>query len=409
MLTGTFSCAALSKDPFLVLRGKFQLFNDDPRTPNTRNLSYDFNMISTSGENYRFNGRKLVDPSITFSPGRTWKAESTLYVSIYRAKDETLVGRGILYIRPADFADELQTFTPTASNALGKLKSSTGFLGYFSKQTAKSFFAPVAALVWPGTGLTTSAMRDKPPPSESLIVTARDGVQSNLLMWNSKPSAKKASPDFSLDPKIPVLFIPGASVDHRIFAMPTISLNAIEYFTAQGATCFCVTHRVGRTEVAKAGWSTYDARLDIAAALDGIIKRYPTGTKVYIVAHCAGSMALSMGLLDGTISPQIVQGITCSNVFMNPKFAKINMFKANSPVSLVTIYEKFAGQWYSCVSDKNDSLVQQTLNQGLRFYPVQSREEICNSVVCHRSELVFGGCVVVINFCTHFVLTLLFF
>src|SRR5271170_7780341 len=46
MLTGTFSCGALSKDPFMVLRGDFQLFSRDPRTPDTDNLVYNFDMIS---------------------------------------------------------------------------------------------------------------------------------------------------------------------------------------------------------------------------------------------------------------------------------------------------------------------------------------------------------------------------
>ena len=389
MITGTFSCAALSKDPFLVLRGKFQLFNKDPETPDTENLSYNFDMISTSGEVYKFSGKKRVDPSISLSPGRTWKAESTLYVSVYRATDGVMVGRGILYIRPADFVQELETFTPTASTLLGKLWTTTDFVSYFTRQTAKAFFAPFAALSWPG--FSTSSLLDKPVPAESLLVTASDGVPLNLLMWT--PPARMAASDYFLDPNVPVLFIPGASVDHRIFAMPTLQTNAIEYFTSQGATCFCVTHRVGRTEVAKQGWSTYDARLDIAAALAYIWKRYPPGTKVYIVAHCAGSVALSMGLLDGTIPTQNIIGITCSNVFMNPKFATVNALKAGLPISLSTIYEKVAGQWFSCSSEKDDSFVQKLLNQALRFYPVGSRTEICNSVVCHRSELVFGRCV----------------
>jgi len=46
MLTGTFSCGALSRDPFLVLRGEFQLFSNDARSPDTKNLVYDFDMIS---------------------------------------------------------------------------------------------------------------------------------------------------------------------------------------------------------------------------------------------------------------------------------------------------------------------------------------------------------------------------
>jgi hypothetical protein len=387
MLTGTFSCGALSKDPFLVLRGTFQLFSDDPRTPDTRNLSYDFNMISTSGEIYRFNGRKLIDPSIAFSPGRTWKAESTLYVSVYRAKDEALVGRGILNIRPADFVEELQTFTPTAPtpSLFGKLKSSIDFVCYFTKQTAQAFFAPLSALAWPASGFTSLA--DKSPPAESRLVAASDGVESNLLTWN--PTNQM---DCFLDPKVPLLFIPGASVDHCIFAMPTIPLNAIEYFTAQGATCFCLIPRFGKTEAAKEGWSAYDARLDIAAALHCILKRYSFGTKVYIVAHCVGSASLSMGLLDGTIPTQHIQGITCSNLFMNPIFPTVNKIKASSPISLATIYEKAAGPWFSCTTEKDDGFIQQILNQVLRFYPVGSRREICNSVVCHRCDLVFGRC-----------------
>ena len=46
MLTGTFSCGALSKDPFMVLRGEFQLFSRDACTAETENLNYKFDMIS---------------------------------------------------------------------------------------------------------------------------------------------------------------------------------------------------------------------------------------------------------------------------------------------------------------------------------------------------------------------------
>jgi hypothetical protein len=48
MLTGTFSCGALSKDPFMILRGDFQLFSRDPRTPDTDNLVYNFDMLSVT-------------------------------------------------------------------------------------------------------------------------------------------------------------------------------------------------------------------------------------------------------------------------------------------------------------------------------------------------------------------------
>jgi hypothetical protein len=63
-LTGTFSCAGL-KDPFMVLRGDFRLFNQDPGQPDTDNLTYNFDMISPSGEKFCFNGNKIVNPSIS--------------------------------------------------------------------------------------------------------------------------------------------------------------------------------------------------------------------------------------------------------------------------------------------------------------------------------------------------------
>jgi len=151
---------------------------------------------------------------------------------------------------------------------------------------------------------------------------ASDGIETTIRVWY--PDAKSHP---QLDPDVPVLFVPGAAVDHGIFALPTIKLNAIEYFTGLGATCLCVTHQVGKTEVAKGGRTIYDARLDIVVALDHIAKRYPPTTKVYIVAHFVGSVALSMGLLDGTIPADRIRGITASSVFMNPKFAKVNMIK----------------------------------------------------------------------------------
>jgi len=382
MLTGTFTCGALSKDPFLVLQGKFQVFNDDPRTPDTRNLSYDFDLISTTGEILRFNGRKIVDPSATLSLGRTWSATSTLYTTITRARDNVTLGRGVLHVNPLDFVTEMKTLASTGASWSDRTKNTLRYLTYFGSMTTSALFSPFTALAWPG--LSTAGRVAKPPPAEIVSVVASDGVESPVHIW--KPDGK-AQPQ--LDPNVPLLFVPGAAVDQGIFAMPTIKLNAMEYFTGLGATCFVVTHRVGRTEIAKAGWTTYDARLDIAAALDLIAKRHP-GKEVYIVAHCAGSVALSMGLLDGTIPTDRIRGITASNVFMHPKFARVNMIKASAPISLSTIYEKLEGQWFSCTSDKDDGLVQQFLNQMLRFYPVDSRREICNSVVCHRSELVFG-------------------
>ncbi|KAL6302977.1 hypothetical protein BKA93DRAFT_827054 [Sparassis latifolia] len=383
MLTGTFTCGALSKHPFMVLRGTFQLFSNDPRTPDTQNLVYNFDMLSVEGEVLHFNGYKVVNPSVAFSVWRTWKATSTLYVTITRPRDKSVVARGVLRIAPLGFGSELTTFAATGSSLFSRLGATGQFLTYFTKQTANFLFAPLSMLQWPS--VSPNGFIPKTPPAETTQVTAADGVRTTLHMW--KPPATQDASTAQIRNDVPILFVPGAAVDQQIFAMPTLEVNAIEFFTRSGATCFCITHRVGRTPIAQNGWTTYDARLDVAAALEYIVQRYP---QVYVIAHCAGSIALSMGLLDGTIPAARIKGVTASNVFMNPNFARVNMVKASLPVPLTAIYGKVAGGWFSCTSSPEDSFVQQAMNQALRFYPVGPRKEICNSVVCHRSELVFG-------------------
>jgi len=46
MLTGTFCCGVLSNDPYMILRGDFQLFATDRSRADTKNLVYDFDMAS---------------------------------------------------------------------------------------------------------------------------------------------------------------------------------------------------------------------------------------------------------------------------------------------------------------------------------------------------------------------------
>ena len=66
------------------------------------------------------------------------------------------------------------------------------------------------------------------------------------------------------------------------------------------------------------------------------------------------------------------------------------MLKARLPLPLPKVYSTIVGEYFDCATSPTDSLPQRLMNQALRFYPVGSTAEICNSAVCHRSELVFG-------------------
>ena len=70
MLTGTFSCGALSPDPLMVLGGSFQLFSQDPSAPDTQNLVYDFDMRTVCHSYYLSNFRLVEQYTISMEKRR---------------------------------------------------------------------------------------------------------------------------------------------------------------------------------------------------------------------------------------------------------------------------------------------------------------------------------------------------
>jgi hypothetical protein len=395
LLTGTFVCPTIPGSPFMVQRGEFNLFILDHKAPGTRNLTYDFDMKGVNGKKLHFHGYKVVDSSVALAPMSLWRSTTTLYVTVSEhvpgmcddLDDEDawrrgrVLAKGIMHIQPADFVSELMTMTPTGSSLLKKAMSAASFLTFFTRKSLSLFLAPLTPLQYPSQ--TYSGYVNNTPPDDSIAVYASDGVCTRMHVW--EPTSVPASGTKNL------FMIPGASVDHQIYALPTIPFNAVNYFARAGYRVFVSVHRIGQLMVAENMWTTYDARLDLRACLEYIRSRHGP-SPVYTVAHCMGSVAFSAGLLDGTIPASWVLGVTCSQVFMNPIWQTLNMMKVMAgPVPLDKVYTWLAGTWFSCSTSRDDTLVQKFVNQLLRFYP-DERRELCNNAACHRTSFVFGRC-----------------
>ncbi|KAK4212109.1 hypothetical protein QBC37DRAFT_202053 [Rhypophila decipiens] len=407
MLTGTFACPSIPGSPFMVRRGEFNLFILDNKAPGTRNLTYDFDMTGVNGRKLHFHGYKVVDSSVALAPFQFWRSTSTLFVTISEHvpgmcddldnedawRRGKVIAKGIMHIQPADFMSEIMTMTPTGSNLLKKVISATSFLTYFTRKSLSLFLAPLTPLQYPSPNY--NGFINNTPPDQSIPICASDGVYTRLYIW--EPTAY---PDNNPGNIKNLFMIPGASVDHNIFALPTIRFNAVNYFTRAGYRVFITVHRIGQLKLADNNWTTYDARLDIKACLEYIRRHHSPphssdedSKKIYTIAHCMGSVAFSTGLLDGTIPASWIKGITCSQVFMNPIWSTINLAKVMaSPIPLDKLYTFFSGTWFSCSTSPSDGYFQSAINQLLRLYPHESRREICNNASCHRTSFVFGRC-----------------
>ncbi|KAK4071095.1 CAZyme family AA3 [Trichoderma aggressivum f. europaeum] len=418
MLTGTFVCPTIEGSPFMLSRGDLGLFKRNHKAPGSSILTYDCDMAGANGRRLRLHGYKLVDASVSLSPLQMWRSTTTLYVSItergIRNEDanqeqivwhddvadfyyqdvplspsEKLVARGILNLRPKDFVSEMMTLSPSGSSFLNKAINMSKFMSFFTSKSLSHFLTPLGSLEYPEQGFVSYI--NYTPPSQTYVIVASDGIETELHMWEPNPSAV-ATDSRGSPVKVENLFmIPGASVDHQIFALPTISFNSVNYFTRAGYRVFVTVHRICQlNSLRKQEWTTYDSRFDIRACLQQIRRVYGVN-KIYTVAHCMGSVALAGGLLDGTIPPEWILGITCSQVFMNPIWSTMNMIKARSPVQLDKMYESLLGNWLDCSTSNEDSLAQRTVNQLLRFWP-EKRGEVCRNAACHRTTLLFGRC-----------------
>lgn len=326
--TGTFSCGGLSQHPLMVRDGQVQFFTIDDQVSDGTNLVYDLTLASTKCEIYYLHGYKIVDSAMAFSVSQTWKATTTLYTTI-TSPDGTLAGRGILEISWRNFVDELQSFGPmrTSTGFLGKLgmfAAPVKFVNFFAQNTAKYFFSPLRTLQYPDK--TTSGYLPKLGPVTDVELVAQDGVKTNMKVW--KPTGTQRS--------MAILFIPGASVDDQVFALPTIETNTVEYFTALGYTCYVPTLRFGVRPAAQVGYTAYDARLDVKASME-YVRDQESGRKFYVVCHCLGSIATGIALLTGEVQANWLTGMTCSQVFTNLRFGHINNIKSATQ-ALVKVY-----------------------------------------------------------------------
>lgn len=328
--TGTFSCGGLSQHPLLVQDGTVQFFTVDEHVSDATNLVYKLTLLSTSGEVFNLYGEKVVDSTITLSVSQTWKATTTLYTTITKP-DGSLVGRGVLRITWRNFVDELESFGGPSNSIMpveraNKLFMPIKFVEFFARNTLEFFFSPLRKLQYPDK--TTLGYLPKPAPDTTTDLTARDGVKIPMRVWRPKSGITKRS--------MPLLLIPGASVDYQIFALPTIETNTVEYFTALGYICYVPTLRFGLLPVAKEGYTGFDARLDVQAAME-YVREQEAERKMYVICHCLGSIATGMALLMGDVKTEWLAGMTASQVFMNPRFGHINRIKSATQ-ALVKVY-----------------------------------------------------------------------
>jgi hypothetical protein len=384
--TGTVSCYALSATTLKIVDGAVGFFTPIEEKAESLAISYRLELLSTEGKQYHLEGYKIINSSIAFSIRKTWEATTTVNVHITRP-DGTGVGSGALHISLRDFKRQIQTFRTTESLTSGLLLALIGFLVSFMLHLSFFFFSPFVPVRFPQPS-TAGKVDSKRRVSTSCKVRARDGVQVLLEIYDPL-SLREDEREDSTGSAPPVLLLPGITgmAKHNLYALPFLRCNMIEYLTSRGHRCYALTPRWGCDPAVAEKSTVFDCRLDVAAAVKHIRDTEPQ--KPYVIAHCQGSVALGMGLLDGSISSSDLLGVTANSVFMNQVFGYWNAVKGRTTL-LIQLYEFIAGNFFPIASSAKDTLFQRLLDALLRLYPVGDVRDRCTSTACRRTSFAFG-------------------
>ncbi|KAL4744451.1 hypothetical protein BDW72DRAFT_209007 [Aspergillus terricola var. indicus] len=374
--TGTVSCRALSRRTICVTRGELDFFvagNDSTSTT----LTYRLPLYTVEGKGLTLVGVKDINQSAAFSIPRLWRATTIVNLRVLDSSNKS-IGAGVVRIPLLSLWRQMRTFRSTGPT-LSSLPVMLIFMLYFIIQLSVVFFYPlIPPCCVPSRtrshSQTTPAKQQSP---EILEILTSDRAKIRLDIYDPIQHLSTES-KAGQQSQPPILLLPGITgleTSHSIFALPFQRCNMVEYFTSRGHRCYVLTPRWSYEERTAKDCTVFDSRLDIAAAIQHISSASPTrdkpNRKPYIIAHCQGSVALSMALLTGTVKPEQILGITANSVFMNQVFGYWNSIKASSTL-LIRAYESLDGPYFPI------------------SFLYRSKDALCISPSCHRTSFAFG-------------------
>ncbi len=373
-LIGTVDCLALSPSPLDIFDGTFNLMRAEQSAVETKRFDYAFSAVTREGAEYQFAGYKIVRNDAGLD---LWRDTTKLYFDIARGRvgRQGALGRGMLEIRPKDFAVQLQTVRGTGgTGTLDRTKAVAKFGQFFGGE----LFSTFGGLFTRSTRYDAGAPRKKrnlrAPEPELHMFKAADGKLLRLTRYNGGT-------------KGPVLLAHGLGVSSLIFSIDTIDTNLLEYLVAAGYDCWLLDFRASiDLPYAKTQWSGDDVALyDYPAAVAKV--RAETGAQsVQVVAHCFGGTTFSMALLAGLEGVRSAVISQISTDYVVPYFPQ----KLLAQLHLPQLFDHIGLDVIDARATVADGMGERLLDCFLRFAVPMPRAERNRSATSARISALYG-------------------
>jgi cholesterol oxidase len=370
-VAGTVTAPALSAQALTASEGVFQLLTEDPNRVETRNLIYRMKLTSEEGKTYYFHGIKFVHDD----PGEdVWKDTTTLFITVYDGDSEAaaVLGKGILEIKPQDFAIQLQTMQVTNVENPQKRMEWTAKFG--------QYFAGVLFDTYGGVVVKQNRIDPTKPPKRKKRPLRMEAPE---VYWiKTDDDVKVRLTRYAGGTKGPVVLSPGFGVSTMSFSTDTIETNLPEYLYANGYDVWLFDYRASPDLSSAATMFSLDdiAQKDYPAAVAKVLE-VTKADSVQMLVHCIGSMTFLMAKMAGL---QGVRSAICSQLGIFPVTSTVNEVKAGLHVAgFLQALGQTTVDTNLAVNDWRNKLAAAVI----QMFP---RKELCKSSVCHQVRLIFG-------------------
>ncbi len=373
-MAGTVTAPALSAEPMPTCGGTFNLFIRDPDDAGLVHMQYRTRLRTIDGRNFFLSGHKNMGQDRLRD---LWSATTTLFTEIHEGDDDSgaVVARGVLTIKPVDFAQQLRSMRATGTSSIREQLDAQARFGTAFASELFGVYGPVATRRVRLVDDDAAPRKKRPlraPAPELYPFTTDDGVE--LLLTRYRGGTKG-----------PVMLAHGLGVSSLIFTIDTIGTNLVEYLCANGYDVWLADLRASiALPASRTQYSADDiAEHDYPAAVEKV--RQVTGAaSIQVVAHCFGSTTFICAMLAGL---QGVRAAVCSQVATHMVVPSLTSIK--SGLHVPDVLNRFGLHTLSAEAHSKERWLERAFDQGLEFWPMR-HEEKCDSGVCHRISFLYA-------------------
>ncbi|XP_052310139.1 uncharacterized protein LOC18100631 isoform X4 [Populus trichocarpa] len=319
---------AIEKDRLHVIDGEMDLCVVDGRTPYTQYMHYRLLLAAASGSRYILEGKKIMNP-YHFAL-YAWRETTTLYVTFNKVAQSGSTGtmlnlKGELRV---SFTELLKCFISLKGNGRGR------FIHLLLQTLIRTYILQIPRVTRENFIVTDSCDKSYPSSTIDDIRTA-DGYIIRSRHWKNARNPLLLSREKVLNP---ILLLNGYTMES--YWLPTEPHDLVRNLLEEGHDVWLLQTRLHPLNPANNATIEDIGKYDIPPAFGKILEVHGPSTKIHVVAHCAGGLAIHIALMGGHVSATHIASLSCTNSSMFFKLtalATIKMWLPLVPISMAIL------------------------------------------------------------------------